>query len=63
MKPPPFEYHAPFTVVEALRILETHSNARVLAGGQSLMPMLNMRIASPDHLVDINRIAELDRNS
>jgi len=59
LKPPPFEYHAPFTVVEALRILETHSNARILAGGQSLMPMLNMRIASPDHLVDINRIAGL----
>jgi aerobic carbon-monoxide dehydrogenase medium subunit len=59
LKPPRFEYHAPTTVDEALKILEAHSNARILAGGQSLMPMLNMRIAFPDHLVDINRIAGL----
>ena len=40
-------------------MLSTHENARLLAGGQSLMPMLNMRFALPDHLVDLNRIAAL----
>jgi aerobic carbon-monoxide dehydrogenase medium subunit len=59
MKPSSFQYHRPDSVAEALRILSTHDNARILAGGQSLMPMLNMRIAAVDHLVDINRIAEL----
>ena len=59
MKPPAFEYHAPATVEEALRILQAHPDAKILAGGQSLMPMLNMRIVFPDHLVDINRIPAL----
>jgi aerobic carbon-monoxide dehydrogenase medium subunit len=59
MKPPPFHYHAPHTLQDALAIVGEHDNTRLLAGGQSLMPMLNMRLLSPDHLVDINRIPEL----
>lgn len=59
MKPPPFHYHAPHTLRDALAIVGEHENTRLLAGGQSLMPMLNMRLLSPDHLVDINRIPEL----
>lgn len=59
MKPPRFAYHDPRTVPEALALLGKLDNARVLAGGQSLMPMLNMRLAAPDHIVDLNGIAEL----
>ena len=59
MKPPRFAYHDPRTVPEALALLGKLENARVLAGGQSLMPMLNMRLAAPDHIVDLNGIAEL----
>jgi carbon-monoxide dehydrogenase medium subunit len=59
MKPPPFEYHDPATLEHALDLLATKENAKVLAGGQSLMPMLNMRFAQPDHLIDINKIVEL----
>ena len=59
MKPPPFEYHAPRDVGEALRTL-AEVRGKVLAGGQSLIPMLNMRLAAPEHVVDINRIASLD---
>ena len=62
MKPPPFAYHAPTGVDEALSILdELGDEAKVLAGGQSLIPLLNMRLVAPANLVDINRIAELDR--
>ncbi|MBO2452394.1 FAD binding domain-containing protein [Actinomadura barringtoniae] len=60
MKPPPFRYHAPRTLHEAVRILAEEENAKVLAGGQSLIPLLNMRLAAPAHLVDINRIEGLD---
>jgi carbon-monoxide dehydrogenase medium subunit len=61
VKPPPFDYHAPRTLGEALRVLtETGGHGKVLAGGQSLIPLLNMRLAAPEHLIDINRIAELD---
>ncbi|MFI7614801.1 FAD binding domain-containing protein [Nonomuraea terrae] len=60
MKPPPFDYHAPRDLGEALRTL-AEVRGKVLAGGQSLIPMLNMRLAAPDHLVDINRVAGLDR--
>lgn len=56
MKPPPFSYHDPRTVAEAVGLLATLDNAKVLAGGQSLMPMLAMRFVLPDHVVDINRI-------
>jgi carbon-monoxide dehydrogenase medium subunit len=59
LKPAPFVYHAPATLAEALELLAAQPNARALAGGQSLMPMLNFRLASPDHLVDLNRIAAL----
>jgi len=59
MKPPPFTYHDPATVAEALEILAGKDNARLLAGGQSLMPMLAMRFVLPDDVIDINNIAEL----
>ena len=60
MKPPPFGYHAPGTVGEALDALAAAPGGKVLAGGQSLIPLLNMRLAAPSDLVDINRVAELD---
>ena len=57
MKPPPFVYHRPNTLDEALDVLgEYGDEAKVLAGGQSLMPLLSLRLAHPAHLVDINRI-------
>jgi aerobic carbon-monoxide dehydrogenase medium subunit len=62
MKPPVFEYHRPGTVAEALAMLaEVGHDGKVLAGGQSLVPLLNMRLAAPRHLVDINWLAELDQ--
>jgi aerobic carbon-monoxide dehydrogenase medium subunit len=61
LKPPPFEYHAPTTVEEACSLLAALEDAKVLAGGQSLIPLLNFRLARPAHLVDINRVAGLDR--
>lgn len=61
MKAPWFEYQAPRTLQEGLEALrDAGEDGRVLAGGQSLMPMLNMRIAAPTHLVDINRIDALN---
>ncbi len=59
MKPPPFGYHDPGTVAEAVKLLASLDNAKLLAGGQSLMPMLNMRYAQPDHVIDLNRIEGL----
>jgi carbon-monoxide dehydrogenase medium subunit len=60
MKPPAFDYHRPESVDEALAVLaEVGSDGKVLAGGQSLVPVLNMRLAAPAHLVDINRLAAL----
>ena len=59
MKPPPFRYHDPATVAEAIELLARLDNALLLAGGQSLMPMLNFRVAAPDHLIDLGRIAPL----
>ena len=56
MKPPPFQYHDPKTVAEAVGLLGTLENAKLLAGGQSLMPMLNMRFVLPDHVIDLNRV-------
>jgi CO/xanthine dehydrogenase FAD-binding subunit len=61
VKPPPFEYHAPRTVEEACAMLGSLEDAKVLAGGQSLVPLLNFRLARPQHMVDINRIEGLDR--
>ncbi len=60
MKPPKFEYHAPKSLEEALEALGRYDgDAKVLAGGQSLMPLLNFRLARPAALVDLNRIASL----
>jgi carbon-monoxide dehydrogenase medium subunit len=63
MKPPPFAYHDPTTVAEATELLGRLDNALVLAGGQSLMPMLNFRVVTPDHLIDINRVKPLSHIS
>jgi carbon-monoxide dehydrogenase medium subunit len=60
MKPASFEYYAPKTVDEALTHLQEHGwDAKALAGGQSLIPMMNFRLAQPSVLVDLNNIAEL----
>ncbi len=60
MKPAPFEYYAPTTVEEALTRLAEHGyDAKVLAGGQSLIPMMNFRLVQPSVLVDLNNISEL----
>jgi CO/xanthine dehydrogenase FAD-binding subunit len=60
MKPPPFEYEAPRTADEAVALLAQHGDrAKVLAGGQSLVPLLNFRLAQPEVLVDVNRVTEL----
>jgi len=61
VKPAAFEYHAPRTVDDALALLDAHGDdAKVLAGGQSLVPLMNMRLARPGVVVDINRVAALD---
>jgi carbon-monoxide dehydrogenase medium subunit len=61
VKPAPFDYLTPTSVDETLAILREHEDdAKVLAGGQSLVPMLNFRLARPEVLVDINRVAGLD---
>jgi carbon-monoxide dehydrogenase medium subunit len=59
MKPPPFSYHDPRTVADALALLGRLDNAKLLAGGQSLMPMLNFRFVQPDHIIDLNRVEGL----
>ena len=60
MKPPRFEYHAPSTLDEAVALLVRYDgDAKVLAGGQSLVPLLNFRLARPAALVDLNRIRAL----
>ena len=60
MKPAPFEYHAPTTIADAAGLLaDLGDGAKVLAGGQSLIPMLALRLAVFDHLVDVGGIAEL----
>ena len=61
MKPGSFEYFAPTTLDEALELLHEHGDeAKVLAGGQSLMPLMNLRLARPKVIVDINRLSGLD---
>ena len=60
MKPAPFRYHRPATPAEAWETLAAEAGAKVLAGGQSLVPLLSMRLASPPALVDINAVAGLD---
>ncbi len=62
MKPPRFDYLAPESIDEALALLARHGEeAKVLAGGQSLVPLLNFRLVRPTYLVDLNEIAGLDR--
>jgi len=59
MKPAPFEYHRPRTLDEAVELMATLDNPKVLSGGQSLVPMMNFRYVMPDHIVDISGIAEI----
>ena len=60
MIPPSFEYHAPSSVPEAIALLSQYGgDAKLLAGGHSLLPMMKLRFAQPEHLIDINRIPEL----
>ncbi|MEJ8859250.1 xanthine dehydrogenase family protein subunit M [Variovorax robiniae] len=62
MKPPKFEYVRASSVGDAVAALDEHGDgARILAGGQSLIPMMNLRLARPTHLIDITRIPDLDR--
>jgi carbon-monoxide dehydrogenase medium subunit len=59
MKPPLFSYHDPRAIREVVELLARLDNAKLLAGGQSLMPMLNMRFVLPDHVIDLNRVEGL----
>jgi len=60
VKPAPFGYHRPATVAEAVALLDAlRDDVKVLAGGQSLVPLMNFRLSVPAELVDINGIAEL----
>ena len=59
MKPAPFTYHRPATADEAAHLLSSLEDAKILAGGQSLLPIMNMRLAEPAHLIDISGIVEL----
>src|ERR1700704_3318778 len=59
MKPAPFEYSRPADIDEACAMLAADEGARVIAGGQTLVPMMAMRLARPTRLVDIGRLAEL----
>ena len=64
MKPAPFEYFAPENVREALALLEQYGDeAKILAGGQSLMPLMNLRLARPKVVIDINRLSDLQNVS
>lgn len=60
MKPAPFGYHDPKTIEDAVALMAQLENVRALAGGQSLVPMMNFRYAMPDHLIDLNGVAGLD---
>ena len=60
MIPQSFEYFRPETVSEAIALLQKHGDgAKILSGGQSLIPMMKVRLARPEYIVDINRIANL----
>src|SRR5262245_63365285 len=65
MKPATFGYHAPSTVEEAVGLLARYApeDGRILAGGQSLVPAMALRLATPAHLIDINGITELQKIS
>jgi len=61
VKNPPFTYHRPESIDEALALLSEYGDeAKVLAGGQSLLPVMALRLGRPDHVIDINRIPGLD---
>jgi carbon-monoxide dehydrogenase medium subunit len=61
MKPAPFEYHDPRSLSEVVQLLaRLGEGARMLAGGQSLVPMMNMRLARPSRLIDLNWVGELN---
>ena len=59
MKPSPFNYYCPASVDEAVQLLSDLEDAKILAGGQSLIPLMNFRLAAPEHLIDISGLAEL----
>jgi carbon-monoxide dehydrogenase medium subunit len=59
MKPAPFDYHAPRQIKEAIELLATLPNTKILAGGQSLVPMMNFRYVVVDHLVDLEGVSDL----
>ena len=60
MKPAPFDYYAPESAAEALDLLARYgADARLLAGGQSLVPLLNFRLSAPAVIVDLNRASDL----
>ena len=60
MKPAPFEYYVPDSIEQALDLLREHGDtARLLAGGQSLVPAMNFRVVQPGVLIDLNRVGEL----
>jgi carbon-monoxide dehydrogenase medium subunit len=62
VKPAEFEYHAPRTVEEVLALLaEFGENAKVLAGGQSLVQRMNMRLVRPSHVIDVNGVEDLSK--
>ena len=64
MIPPAFDYHAPRTIAEAISLLSSlGDDAKLLAGGHSLLPMMKLRFAQPGTLIDINRIPELRGSS
>lgn len=61
MKPAPFEYHVPDSIDQALELFHEHAEAaKILAGGQSLVPAMNFRVVQPSMLIDLNRLKELD---
>ena len=61
MIPAPFDYHAPQSLAEAIALLQRHGDeAKVLSGGQSLLPLLKLRLGVGGHLVDIGRIPGLE---
>lgn len=60
MIPASFDYHAPASLDEALSLLQTHGyDAKILTGGQSLLPMMKLRLAEPEHIIDLNGIPDL----
>ena len=59
MYPAAFEYHAPASVADALKLLGKLDDAKILAGGHSLIPMMKLRLAQPKHLIDLRKVPGL----